>query len=617
MSKGILLSAFQKRGYPYAAYNAALSIKHFDPEIKIALYHDATLNHLHPSDKEIFDLLIPMAESDKYVDGKFSPAHLKLSLYDILPFDETIILDADVLAIENVSKIFDECKRLGGYYYSHIKEIYHYNGDRNCEGMDWAYMDDIYTFYNLKLSQSFSCSNSSFQYVRKCKESKQLFQTAKECLNNPIPLDRLKHNWGGGQPDELYMNVAMAKMGIDGKMENEIMHQCNILDRRPIHEMAKDIVLLSFLGGKNFCRPYYTEFYDRHLIKISNEQGKSHRYKWNYIVNDKYSGAPRRLTTRQNVLMKQVKSGIIPIDKTILVDQSKLISSYNLVNGNKFRITNYFNCSVAEFNGRKYFAYRMEAKPFCVYMKIGICLLDNDYQPIPETNVLLSLHSDLKGHDKGYHVEDPRLFVANEKLYLSYTDGYQMAQAEIDPETLKALNSFYIDKPEKLRTEKNWTFFEDSGKLKCIYDLPSMTIFEMDGNKYKLESKSDKKIEWKYGEIRGGSSPIKVKDKFISFFHSRTSILVNGASGYQYHMGAIEFEAKEPYNITRISVSPLVSGEEVDSKIPRLSNRIYVVFPCGSVKEKDGFAVSFGYNDYQCRIVKISNELLESTFKKV
>ena len=108
MSKGILLSAFQKRGYPYAAYNAALSIKHFDPEIKIALYHDATLNHLHPSDKEIFDLLIPMAESDKYVDGKFSPAHLKLSLYDILPFDETIILDADVLAIENVSKIFDE-----------------------------------------------------------------------------------------------------------------------------------------------------------------------------------------------------------------------------------------------------------------------------------------------------------------------------------------------------------------------------------------------------------------------------------------------------------------------------------------------------------------------------
>jgi len=241
-------------------------------------------------------------------------------------------------------------------------------------------------------------------------------------------------------------------------------------------------------------------------------------------------------------------------------------------------------------------------------MKIGLCLLDDDYQPIPKTNVLLQLHSELKGSVKGYHVEDPRLFIYDNNLYLSYTDGYQMAQAKINTETLKAEESFYIRKPNKNRTEKNWTFFEHDGKLLSIYDLPSMEIFEMNGGDWTEFSKSDKKIEWAYGEIRGGATPIKVGDKFICFFHSRTTIL----SGYQYHMGALEFEAAPPFKITRITDRPIISGEEISPAIPRLSNKIYVVFPCGVIREHDGYAVSFGYNDYECRHVKVDDELLET-----
>lgn len=610
MSKGILIPFFHKRGYPFAAFNLALTIKHFNPEIKIAGYHDASINHLHENDSEIFDVLIQMKDEDKYVGGSFNPARLKLSLYDITPFDETIILDADCLAIADIGTIFDECAKQGGYYYSHIKEQYNYDDERENALMDWAYMDDIYSHFKLRTSLTLPITNSSFQYVRKCKEAKELFEQANKNLDNPIPLDKLKHTWGNGQPDELYMNVAMCQKGVTGELEKPVMHLCNKIDQRPFHQIAKDTPLLSFLGGKNFCRPQFTEYYDKLLIDISNKNGVRHKYKWTFIEADKHSGIPSRLTTRQQASLKIVKSGAIPIKNTVVIDKEKLIKGYNLPNGNAFRITNYFNCSFIEYKGKKYFAYRMESKPFCMYMKIGICLLDDDYQPIAETNVLLQLHSDLKGYEKGYHVEDPRLFIYNDELYLSYTDGYQMGQAKIDPVNLKALESFYIDKPIKTRTEKNWIFFEDKGKLMCIYDLPSMQVLEMNGQKWKEVSKNEP-IAWKYGEIRGGATPIKVGNKFIAFFHSRLPTL----TGYQYHMGALEFEAKAPYKITAISSRPIISGEHISESIPRLSNKIFVVFPCGVIREKDGYKVSFGYNDLECRYVTVSDELLNDLMK--
>ena len=620
MSKGVFIPFFHKRGYPYAAYNLALTIKHFNPEIKIAGYHDATISQLHSGDSEIFDILIQMKDEDKYVGGSFNPAKLKLSLYDKLPFDETIILDADCLAIADIAPIFDKAKEHGGYYYSHIKELYDYDDERNNPEMDWAYMDDIYSHFNLRHSSVLPITNSSFQYVRKCKEAKSLFEQANKNIDNPIPIGKLKHTWGNGQPDELYMNVAMAQAGITGELEKPVMHLCNKIDQRPFHVMAKDVQLLSFLGGKNFCRPQFTEYYDKLLIDISNANGTTHKYRWRYIEADKHSGLPPRMTTRQAAEMKIVKSGIIPIKNTVLIDKEKLIKGYNLPNGNAFRITNYFNCSFIEYKGKKYFAYRMEAKPFCMYMKIGICLLDDNYRPISESNVLLQLHSDLKAegkqYDKGYHVEDPRLFILNDELYLSYTDGYQMAQAKIDPHTLKATDSFYIDKPNEKRTEKNWTFFEDSGKLMCIYDLPSMTVFEMNGSKWKEVSKANP-VSWKYGEIRGGSTPIKTGDKFLCFFHSRLPILNGRYHGYQYHMGALEFEAKFPYKITSISSRPIISGEHISESIPRLSNKIFVVFPCGAIRETDGYKVSFGYNDLECRYVTVSDELLNDIMKPV
>jgi predicted GH43/DUF377 family glycosyl hydrolase len=76
-------------------------------------------------------------------------------------------------------------------------------------------------------------------------------------------------------------------------------------------------------------------------------------------------------------------------------------------------------------------------------------------------------------------------------------------------------------------------------------------------------------------------------------------------------MGALEFDSK--FNITRISSRPIISGEMMNDKIPRLSNKIFVVFPCGVIRTENGFNVSFGYNDYEPRYANVTDELLNDT----
>ena len=50
----------------------------------------------------------------------------------------------------------------------------------------------------------------------------------------------------------------------------------------------------------------------------------------------------------------------------------------------------------------------------------------------------------------------------------------------------------------------------------------------------------------------------------------------------------------------------------MNDQIPRLSNKIYVVFPNGAIRKKDKWVVSFGYNDYECRLIDITDEFLKN-----
>lgn len=642
MTKGVYINSFDKPIYAYLAYNLAFSIKYFDPEMHITLCTDGNVNALDENRKKVFDSIIQMPHEFKYTGNVFDPGRAKVLSYDLLPYDYTLYLDVDAVAMQSIEPIFDELIKDGGYYYTHLYGFHKFEDGENMECNYWANKSIVWKHFNLNEKSVFPGCNTSIQFIKKCKEAKTLTDKIKDNFLNPIPLTQLNTQWGGGQPDELYTSGAMAQVGITGQMPKQFMFFGNEIDKRNTDQIKKDHNLLSVYGGKLFTKPIYTDLYDRILNDLHINKRSEHAFKHANIVGSKHANK-RPLTTlfernihkevvSQPVIINQtierpgynskykmpvLVSGDFPISETKLIDASKLISTYPSENGRPIRVTNWLNCSFINYKGKNILCYRMESEPFCTVMKLGICELDENFEPIQSTNKVLNLHSDLQGFAKGFHVEDPRLFVYNDKLFLSYTDGYQMLQASINHETFEATDSFYLDKPQGAGTEKNWTFFEHENKLYCLYDIPSMTIFEMDGSKHKQVYKTEYENKWNFGTIRGGTSPVKVGQNYLTFFHSSIDMHSKGVHGRQYYMGAMLFEGKPPFAPIAISKRPIIAGEYITESLKRLSNKIFVVFPAGVIRKKDCWSVSFGYNDLQCRYIDIPDDYLSKCFLKI
>lgn len=622
MTRGIFLTAFGKPGYIYSAFNFATSIKHHNPDLQIALFHDSTLELLQPWQRNVFDITIEIPKEIKNRGGVFNPGRVKTSVYEFLPFDINLVLDVDALAFKDIEPIFDELEQAGGYYYSNILGTHTINKGNDIPHLMWAYAEDIWEKYGLDEKTVFPCVNSSFQYIVKGEQAKALFDQINKNFDDPIPLHKLKTQWGANQPDELYLDIALAQLGIDPTTPRRYLFFANSnTDFTPVEQLREKYEILSIFGSKEMIKVRFREFYDQELIEIFRKQGVNHQYKLVYILNDKHANTKpiKQATVANSIFQTQatLKTALTPISDTIEIDHTKLIQNYLSPTGRNIQVTNWFNCSFIEFKGKTYFVYRLEAKPFCVNIRIGICLLDDNYQPIADSNVLLNLHAELhaphgRTYAKGYHVEDPRLFIYNDDLYLSYTDGYQMAQARINPKTLQAEESFYIKKPDPQRTEKNWVFFEHDKRLLAVYDSSPHTIFEMNGADWKKVYEQEWRPEWKYGTIRGGTPPIKIGDRYLSFFHSAIGVKHRGMEGRQYFMGAYTFEAKPPFRPLSVTRNPIIAGEWVEDGIPRLSNAIFVVFPSGAIRKEKGWLVSFGYNDYRCRFIEITDQELES-----
>lgn len=606
MTKGIVLIAFGKRGYAFAAYNMAFSIKHFNPSVKVAVLHDKNfLTFLSKKEHyNVFDKLIEIPEITKYTNGELDPCKIKLSMYDLLPFDINLYLDVDGVALQDVSPVIEELTKKGGYYYTHIFGSRTLEQGNQNDDMVWAWMNDVWDHFKLDKDARLPSTNSSIQFIRKGEKAKMLFDQMVYEYKTPLPPERLRLKWGGGQPDELYLNVALAKLGWD-----ECDHYVflgNQISNLTLEKIQDRYYILSIFGGRGFTRECYMEWYDRLLFKYHNQQGTEHYYKRVYIVNDKHANQVNSRVQTMPEAAPVLEKGIIPISDTAYINSSELIQSYKTHNGKALNITNHLNPAWIEYDGKIIMVYRMECVPFCTHTRLGICLLDDKLEPIPGTNKLLELHSELKGFAKGYHVEDPRLFIHNNTIYLSYTDGYQMLQATIDPVSLTATESFYIKKPNKDRTEKNWTFFSDEGVLHAVYSICPHVIFTMNGPNFSTAYETEWSHAWRWGELRGGTSPVLTENGWLSFFHSA----VDFKNGRQYHIGAYLFDKNAPYEPIAITKKPLLSGEIVPKEIPRLSSKIFVVFPGGVIRRKDKWVVSFGYNDYQCRYVEVTDELL-------
>lgn len=298
-----------------------------------------------------------------------------------------------------------------------------------------------------------------------------------------------------------------------------------------------------------------------------------------------------------------------------------------------------FNGSIFRHDDQLYIAYR--ANNTLIDARIYINKLNPaTYQPEGEP-ILVDIPNVTASPIAAF--EDPRVFTYNGRLYCSFVFlrlgysaqaqglvrldknfkvvstsfikyGYNHNQAIFDPvKRMDDRGIIHTVNPGNI-FEKNWQFFAHGKKAMFVYSFTNHTVVEADlprelGVK---EHKSAKVMKWDYGEIRGGTPPVRVGDHYISFFHSSKQ---EKPKEKVYHMGAYTFSAKAPFEPLQITKKPLLSGDKKD-KNRGLWNNI-VVFPCGSVKIKNKWLVSYGHNDYSLKLFEIAHEELEQKLTNI
>lgn len=275
-----------------------------------------------------------------------------------------------------------------------------------------------------------------------------------------------------------------------------------------------------------------------------------------------------------------------------------------------------YNPSIIEYQGKRLMSYRFHPNP-------------------KEWRTNLAMVEEHTTHNQEYIVrfpdrysemsqEDGRLFMFNGKLHMSFTLA---AFPGVENVTIPCATGYgelirddagwrvdFITFPKYgvnnfQGQEKNFVFFESSGKLHCIYQCsPEHIVLRLGENGVVDEVYRTESPSWKYGEIRGGTQPLSISGKWLRFFHSLNK---NGKdrSGWTYHMGAMTMASTAPFKIEKISSIPIMSGNEKLTQGWRYW-KASVCIPYGAIENEDGWDVGVGLNDSQCAIVRVKKEHL-------
>lgn len=121
MSKGFLVYANGEL-YLHQAYVLALSLKRTNNKFPISIVTDNNVpNHI----KKVFDNIITVPWKDQEDDSRYQ-IFSRWKLYHCTPYEETVVLDSDLLVLENIDHWWEF---LGKYYLYFPTKAYTYRGD--------------------------------------------------------------------------------------------------------------------------------------------------------------------------------------------------------------------------------------------------------------------------------------------------------------------------------------------------------------------------------------------------------------------------------------------------------------------------------------------------------
>jgi predicted GH43/DUF377 family glycosyl hydrolase len=282
-----------------------------------------------------------------------------------------------------------------------------------------------------------------------------------------------------------------------------------------------------------------------------------------------------------------------------------------------------FNPSLARLGGHTGIFYRSQAGGG--WSRIRWALLSKDLKSITFDTLVSGLPKWLDGLPS--HYEDPRFVDLGGVPHLSFihsryrhgaSPGWKQCLA---PVTVDESGRASVGEPVPLNYrantgefgnhEKNWVFFQEGQEKFFVYESDPHEVVNIDTGKVE-KSFIHPLAGWKsrYGNPRGGSSPVRHGNLWVSFFHS--SVPHTGRLR-RYHMGAYVFSVGNKHRPLRVTKKPLLTASTMDGFSWRDGSRGWepiVIFPAGAIFEDGVWTISAGINDSRCGIFKIPHGVL-------
>jgi len=291
--KGIIILAFGKPGYGYAAHNLAMSIKHFNKELDITLFIEEKIRG-HLQTEIFFDTVINLPEHMIYnPEVGVDPAKVKIQLYSLFEqtdYDEALYLDVDGIAIKDVTGLIKELSKKRKGYQTEVRGVGSREDDINYQL--WAKNEDVWKHYGISEDARYSAIQSSFCYIKKSKKTEAIFQEAQRLYNKKFPVNKLTMRWGGTIPDEMLFSSACAKLGYDpdSGLKPIFFGWKNLgNDYNSFKEKHYITAIYGNGNGRTMTQKDYIKWYDRLAGKYAHDWGIPNYYTSTHIMGDKHA----------------------------------------------------------------------------------------------------------------------------------------------------------------------------------------------------------------------------------------------------------------------------------------------------------------------------------------
>jgi predicted GH43/DUF377 family glycosyl hydrolase len=275
-----------------------------------------------------------------------------------------------------------------------------------------------------------------------------------------------------------------------------------------------------------------------------------------------------------------------------------------------------YNPSLVQTGEGFLLAYRSEPENFKVS---EIVLAEMD----AARNVLRNQRLKVPGAPAGCSLEDPRLFMYGDCPYIAFSmakygakDGWKCVQAYgrlVKKGRNWTLAAVWVPKygaNDWSSKEKNWTFFEAEGALRCIYDMGAAgwTVFELDGGEVVQEWRHPA-LRWRWGRMSGGTPAVDWQGQKLTMFHSWEK---HPRRHRLYHAGWVSFGATAPHAPSMISAEPVLTAKE-GWGAPECATgwQPLCVFPGGLELFGQKTLVAYGQNDLHCALQVLRVERLQ------